>query len=402
MESEVSIEAGSASLDTRNWINCFLCQSTTSESLVNPSLNTRLKQHPEELDVTLRGVINNIETLKHFGDFPSDIDVDDIFAGVTDVNDIVNLLKSNNVVWHKGCKSKVDNQKVKRAQVKRAKAHDIVSTSPVKTCRLSNECSGQVQAEASQLCLLCEKAGGKSLRRAATFGLDDKVRRCATIIGDKTLIRKLSSGDMVAIDAVYHLKCLAKLYRQAASIESTEDEENYQISFLKAQTFADLISHMESQRGTLVVFKMADIATLYSDRLVSLGVDGYYVHTTRLRNQVTAAMPDLIEVKTPSERIDLAFDEDVSPALQQISESCESDVMLLVKAAKILRRHVLNMKYGFTGSFSHESETIAVPPILLSFQKMLLKGPGILKGEFQVSDVGHVPAAALSISQLVV
>ena len=355
MENEVHIEAGNASLDRRNWKNCFLCQSTTSDSLVNPSLNTRLKQHPDELDATLRGIISNIETLKHFGDFPSDIDVDDMFAGVTDVNDIVNLLKSNTVVWHKGCKSKVDNQKVKRAQVKRAKAHDIVITSPVKTRRLSNECSGQVQAEASQLCLLCEKAGGKSLRSAETFGLDDKVRRCATKIGDKTLIRKLSSGDMVAIDAVYHLKCLTKLYRQAACIESTEDEENYQIRFLKAQAFAELISHRESQRGTLVVFKMADIATLYSDRLVSLGVDGY-VHTTRLRNQVTTAMPDIIAVKTPSERIDLAFDEDVSHALQEM-ESCESDVMLLVKAAKILRRHVLNMKYEFTGSFSHESET---------------------------------------------
>ena len=50
-----------------------------------------------------------------------------------------------------------------------------------------------------QLCLQCEQAGGKSLRKAAIFGLDVKVRRCAAIIGDKTLIRKLSAGDMIAI-----------------------------------------------------------------------------------------------------------------------------------------------------------------------------------------------------------
>ena len=55
------------------------------------------------------------------------------------------------------------------------------------------------------LCLLCDKSGGKTLRKAATFGLDAKVRRCAAITGDKALIRKLSCGDMIAIDAVSKL-----------------------------------------------------------------------------------------------------------------------------------------------------------------------------------------------------
>ena len=68
--------------------------------------------------------------------------------------------------------------------------------------------------------MICDKAGGKNLRKAATLGgIDAKVRRCASIIGNKIRPRKLSSSDMIAIDAAYHLNCLTKLYRDAANIE---------------------------------------------------------------------------------------------------------------------------------------------------------------------------------------
>ena len=77
------------------------------------------------------------------------------------------------------------------------------------------------------------------------------------------------------IDAVYHLSCLVKLYRQAASVECAENDENDQSRFLKAQAFADLVDYIESQRGTGSVFKTADIVNLYSSRLLPLGVNEY-------------------------------------------------------------------------------------------------------------------------------
>ena len=153
------------------------------------------------------------------------------------------------MVWHKGCKNTVNNQKVKRAQLRRTNAEEVIP-SPVKTRRISNEYLCQ-QIDMSQpdaelpgggpLCLLCDKSGGKTLWKAATFGLDAKVRRCAAITGDKALIRKLSSGDMIAIDAVYHLSCLVKLYRQAASIECAENDENDQSRFLKQRCHSSFI-----------------------------------------------------------------------------------------------------------------------------------------------------------------
>ena len=45
-------------------------------------------------------------------------------------------------------------------------------------------------------------------------------------------------GDLIATDAVYHFNCLTKIYRQAAKIESKENDEVLQTNFLKAQAFA--------------------------------------------------------------------------------------------------------------------------------------------------------------------
>ena len=194
-------------------------------------------------------------------------------------------------------------------------------------------------------------------------------------------------------------------YRDAANIESADYDGDNLTKFLKAQAFADLVDYIESQRGSTAVFKMSDIVHLYSSRLVSLGVDGY-VHTTRLRHQVIGAIPDFIEVKTASNRTDLAFDQDVSQVLKEVSDSCDCEAMVLVKAAKIMRKHILNMKFDFTGSFSPESEVKSVPSILLSFQQMVLDGPGIMKVNKESPALlstasEHVPAAALSISQLI-
>ena len=106
---------------------------------------------------------------------------------------------------------------------------------------------------------------------------------------------------------------------------------NHQTRFLTEQAFSDLIEYVESQRGSGTVFKM------YSSHLISLGVDET-VHTTRLRHKVTAAVTYLIEVKGLSNCTDLAFDEDISLALQELSDSWDSEAMVLVKAAKILRQ----------------------------------------------------------------
>ena len=52
---------------------------------------------------------------------------------------------------------------------------------------------------------------------AATFGLNQKVTKCATDLQDQQLLAKLSGGDLVAQYVKCHLGCLVSLYNRAAA-----------------------------------------------------------------------------------------------------------------------------------------------------------------------------------------
>ncbi len=73
----------------------------------------------------------------------------------------------------------------------------------------------------SDICFFCDEKGrlpseeGKQqekgldiLHRVSTFNKDRTIRRCATEMGDKKLIAKLSEGDMISRDACYHQRCI--------------------------------------------------------------------------------------------------------------------------------------------------------------------------------------------------
>ena len=64
--------------------------------------------------------------------------------------------------------------------------------------------------------LSCGKPPGTSgLHEATTFQVDERVRRCSMLHEDTELLAKLSTADMVALEAKYHTKCLVSLYNHA-------------------------------------------------------------------------------------------------------------------------------------------------------------------------------------------
>ena len=46
------------------------------------------------------------------------------------------------------------------------------------------------------------------------------MRECAFLLKDNNLIAKLSAGDLIAIEAKYHAKCLVGLYNRARQSNS--------------------------------------------------------------------------------------------------------------------------------------------------------------------------------------
>jgi len=68
-------------------------------------------------------------------------------------------------------------------------------------------------------CFFCEKFS-KDLHRCQTLQLNQKVRNIALEMGDNQVLAKLSQGDMVAVDAMYHLSCLVDYKNKYRSFKS--------------------------------------------------------------------------------------------------------------------------------------------------------------------------------------
>lgn len=116
------------------------------------------------------------------------------------------------------------------------------------------------------MCFFCGKpAGTIGLHDAATFQIDERVRACALFLEDTELLAKLSPGDMVALEAKYHTKCLAGLYNRARNAKAKSLKDTDQEEVLSDIVFAELVMYIEETRLD------EDIApVLHLTKLVSL------------------------------------------------------------------------------------------------------------------------------------
>lgn len=88
---------------------------------------------------------------------------------------------------------------------------------------------------------------------------------------DSRILTKLGHTDLIAQDGMYHLSCLTKYYRRAASyILERKDDCN---SSVDGTILAELVSHIEEtrQEKETKVFKLSELMKLYQDRLKVMG-----------------------------------------------------------------------------------------------------------------------------------
>lgn len=324
---------------------------------------------------------------------PVDIRLEQLDAG----NGIEATLIENTAAWHKTCRNKISSLNLERALKRKNEASK--GPSPIKTRRCSSDSS---QKEHVNTCIFCDNvAGSAGLHKASTFELDFKVRKCATELNDSRLLTKLAGGDMVAIDAQYHTKCLAKLYKSAQQLKK-DTPGSVRESSLYGIAFAELISHIETFRDSTEmspVFSMTELRSLYSRRLEKLGIKSPQIHTTRLKNRILAAVPDL-RAHSQGRDVLLAFDKDIGAALKQVcNQDFDSEALILAKAAKIVRRDIFGLKQTFIGRFPTGCQEASVTASLTALISMILDGPGI-EDESTVEQCHS--CATQTLSQLIV
>lgn len=259
--------------------------------------------------------------------------------------------------------------------------------------------------ECEEICLFCNQpAGASGLREASTFGLDRKVREAAIKLNKTDLLAKLSAGDMMAIKAKYHVKCLQSLYNEGRSLDTgTSASESNPEQSLHGIAFAALVSYLEEFRDccdeTVPVVKLASLVQLYATKLQELGVpqSSIKVNSTRLKERLLATFPDLGAHKQ-GKHVVLMFNHAIGDAKRKACEKdFDSEALHLARAASIVRRDMFSMKQTFRGIFEADCQKQSIPASLLALVDMILEGPSIKK-EMPVDK--PVKTAAVTISHL--
>ena len=216
-----------------------------------------------------------------------------------------------------------------------------------------------------------------------TMQLNDRVNECARTLGDGQLLAKLSGGDVVAQELKYHPLCLVGLYNiespHLKSLSDKQSKHNCPVKGANRLAFSELVTYINetknnSESTTLVVFRLADLAALYKQRLQQFGPLSQDINTTRLKEHLLEQIPEL-EAHRRGRDILLAFRKDVSSVLSQGSEFTEA--LVLTKVAKILRHHMLDFKTKFDGMMCEGSVEDAVPATLVQFVCMIEHGADI-------------------------
>ena len=191
----------------------------------------------------------------------------------------------------------------------------------------------------------------------------------------------LSGGDVVAQELKYHCSCLTALYnRERSQLLAIENQKEDKISSGKEAhplVFSELLIYIiETKISTndMAVFRLADLVSLFKQRLEQLGADDTDVNSTRLKDRLLREIPEL-EAHKKGRDVLLAFKKGIDPALSQVSDY--SEAIILTKAAKILRRHMLDHKSKFDGAFQESCVEDAIPPALLQFVCMIEHGADI-------------------------
>ena len=181
------------------------------------------------------------------------------------------------------------------------------------------------------------------------------------MLNDEKLLAKLGGRDLIALEARYHAKCLAMLYRNAEYAKRDNVPESKMPHRQDGIALAQLVTFIEETRSTgkeLPTFKLADLARMYTDCLQQLGYEcTTRVNTSRLKERLLCQIPDL-QAYVKGCNVFFVFTKDVGNALHKLhKDDLDDEAMHLVKTASIIRKDIHANKYSFNGSFEQNCQS---------------------------------------------
>ena len=307
-----------------DWSNCFICGKGGGEDLRCP-LDSNQGNGQEIYGKFLAAV----EEFQKINAMPVNLKISADLL-------VVESLVANRAKWHKSCYLKFNSTKLQRAQ-KSIQGKKRALDSHVEQRRSKRRsCS-------KSACIFCDVDSGQ-LHNCSTMELDKELREMATELQDSLLLSKISGGDIIAIEAKYHINCLVSYknrYRSfqracASHFRSTEE------SVLQARAFMELVSYIEGnvENGTYL-FKLKELHTLFENRLHEFGI-AKSIHKSRLKDQILSHFSGHCNEETDGKNSLLVFKDGLKRLLKDSLESrdFDSEALLVSKLAKIIRREI--------------------------------------------------------------
>ena len=346
-----------------NWERCIICQKETREPLRCPlnSSSGTIDDNKQVYTVLLK----NIEEFRSINWCPAEL----INFEEMTVENLVDQRAS----WHKSCHLKFSTSKLETAKSKKRQRHKehVAERRPAKR-----------QTVSIKNCIICEKGEKEgTLHAFSTFDADKNVRSMAKELHDAQLLSRIAAGDLIAIEAKYHLPCLVKLRNRYRSHIRKQNQisENTEEKMKESIALAELTSYIEkSVKAETLMFKLSELHSMFVNLLENMGV-GKLINKTRLKNYLLEHFSDAQEQHDGRNTI-IIFKEGMKNMLRDalMKRDFSEDAATLVKAAKIIRKDIFNHQgFNFKGSFPTHCQENALPTSLKSLISMILEGTSI-------------------------
>ena len=278
MDDNTSPSISESAID---WNACILCQTVTLDTLQCPAKSKR-----SNIGQGYKTFADNLAQFLQIDSLPLPIPH---LSQLNDGSGIENTLMKQKAKWHKNCVFLFKKTKLDRAIDKCSKRQSGEYGGPL--CKLTRQSMSKPKDHKS-VCFFCDEVGslGVDLHQVMTDDVEQKINKHVHLLQDEKLMAKLGTGDLIAMDIVYHKRCITTVTRPVEK-ELGEDKESIDESIL-----IDLNDFIAEQLASedFGMIKLSDIRNMYTDKCREVGISRETkVHATRLKERLLSMNADI-------------------------------------------------------------------------------------------------------------
>ena len=190
------------------------------------------------------------------------------------------------------------------------------------------------------MCIFCADASGR-LHQFRTLQSDTIVQSMAKDLQDASLLAKIEGGDLIALEAKYHLSCSAELRNRHRSYFreiQNASEEFFEIQEMEVRAFVELVTYIESsvEKGNFFL-KLSELRFLHESHLKDFGIS-----KVRFKEQLLSHFSEA-QTQSDGKNILLVFEKGMQQLLKQAYDTnYKNDALILSKPAKVVRKDIFN------------------------------------------------------------